>query len=66
MVSFNTLVGAVNNEEYILKIYGLDDEKIYRTGDIKASGKACRLAGLRMPRAKQSGENYTFMLYAEN
>ena len=41
-------------------------EKIYRTGDIKASGKACRLAGLRMPRAKQSGENYTFMLYAEN
>ena len=66
MVSFNTLVGAVNNEEYILKIYGLDDDKTYRIGDIRVSGKACRLAGLRMPRAKQSGENYTFMLYAEN
>ena len=44
MVSFNTLVGAVNNEEYILKIYGLDDKK---TIALEISRLAVKLADLR-------------------
>lgn len=65
LLSFNTLETGCNDEDPIVKIYGLSDEKRYRIGAEVRSGKAWRLAGLKIPRAKQNGENYTVGIFEE-
>ncbi len=65
LLSFNTLETGCNDAEAIVKIYGLSEEKRYRIGTEVRTGKAWRLAGLRIPRAKQNGENYTVGIFEE-
>ena len=62
LFSFNTLVNTCNSDDVFVKLYGLDDNKIYQVGDYKLSGKTCRCAGVKVPRPTRSGDNYTVVI----